>query len=463
MNIRHISISCAAAMLVSAGIASAQTPEEQEELDAAAAGGSGEAPDGQVIAPLDCGPGSVATTLSFSDFEGGTGGWTGGGAAPWEHGAPVLGVHEGCDNVPEDEPAGAFSGSNVWATNLNGCYANSDSESLLTQTFDLSDAATPARMVWWNWYEVFIPFDMAEVVVNDGAPLFEVTTVAPTAGYLQQAVDLSAFAGNPSVTIDFRLFATSVVNRSGWYIDDVTVEYCEEVDQARFQVSKDFEDDNTAEVEVTLSCNTGLPLEQTTTISEGDPVNFVVGDYETGTLDCEITETVPAGYTASYDDGTVSADNCSYEDLIGGQQTCAITNNLDAVDVEVTKVWIDANPQFNNQNVAGASWSCSNVAFGPTSGFLNFNGNPDTQSFSVYPDWDTGTSCAITEVDLFESGVEVEDSECQGLVVSPGEGATCTIYNTRLYQGIPTLSPYGLGVLALLLLGLGFVAVRRMA
>ncbi len=236
----------------------------------------------------------------------------------------------------------------------------------------------------------------------------------------------------------------------------------EPVGPARFLVSKDFDDDNTGEVEVTLSCNTGLPLQQTTTISEGDPVNFVINDFEQGALNCTVTEGTPDGYTASYDDGDgVSAVNCSWVDLTAGQYTCAITNTLNQVEVEVTKVWIDENPQFNAQNVANADWSCSNVAFGPNDGLLQFEGNPGVDSFFVYPDWDTGTTCSVTEVILLESGIEVDDSDCQGIVVFPGVDGACTIFNTRLYEGIPTLSQYGLALLALLMLGVGFVAVRR--
>ncbi|MGI9291295.1 MAG: IPTL-CTERM sorting domain-containing protein, partial [Gammaproteobacteria bacterium] len=238
-------------------------------------------------------------------------------------------------------------------------------------------------------------------------------------------------------------------------------------DEARFAVSKDFDDNNEGSVEVTLSCNTGLPLEQTTTIEEGDGVNFVIGDFEQGELNCEITETPVDGYTTSYDNGIeeggASAVSCAYADLIGAQYTCLIENDLDQVVVEVTKEWVDENPGFNPFNVADADWDCSNVAFGADSGGLDFytEGSSDTDSFSVYPDWDTGTTCWISEVNLPDGGVEVDDSNCQGLTLFPGGGASCTIVNTRLYEGIPTLSQYGLAVLALLMLGMGFVGFRR--
>jgi hypothetical protein len=38
---------------------------------------------------------------------------------------------------------------------------------------------------------------------------------------------------------------------------------------------------------------------------------------------------------------------------------------------------------------------------------------------------------------------------------------TCTFTNTVFFEGIPTLSQYGLAVLVLLTLGVGFVGLRR--
>jgi hypothetical protein len=60
-------------------------------------------------------------------------------------------------------------------------------------------------------------------------------------------------------------------------------------------------------------------------------------------------------------------------------------------------------------------------------------------------------------------GAESDASECESVSVTLGSDASCTIYNTRLYEGIPTLSQYGLGIMVLLLLTVGFIAVRRMS
>jgi len=238
-----------------------------------------------------------------------------------------------------------------------------------------------------------------------------------------------------------------------------------EIPIARFPVTKDFDDDNPAEVDVTISCNTGLPLMQTQTITEAGPgVTFVVTDFENAAMDCTITETAGVdGYDVEYAyTATTSDEGCSFSNVIWETfNACAITNTLLPVDVEVTKWWMDENPQFDNVNYAEASYECFNEQFDiQVFGSLDFLGDGDVNGFSVFPDWDGSTTCTIVET-VVDSGVEFDDSECASLQVWPGIGASCNIYNTRLYEGIPTLSQYGLGLLALLMLGMGFVAYRR--
>jgi hypothetical protein len=160
-----------------------------------------------------------------------------------------------------------------------------------------------------------------------------------------------------------------------------------------------------------------------------------------------------------------------------------VLNVLKESDVTVNKVWIDENPDFNPVYYAEATWFCSNLPgfidivifpeLGPAglptpdgsgitdSGNLEFFGNPGVDSFAIYGNWDDGTFCSVTEA-VVESGVEADSSDCQDIIVMPGEDAECTIVNTRLYEGIPTLNQYGLALLALLMLGVGFVAFRRM-
>jgi hypothetical protein len=332
---------------------------------------------------------------------------------------------------------------------------------------------TTTGVVLFGVQEVEVVLDLTTVTLPAGNYWLEIftTTAGSTDSWFWETGNNDPVNGGPSGAFSGATPGVTWFDTGGF---EFSVALCEgenaPPEQARFFVTKDFDDNNDAEVEVTLSCNTGLPLEQTTTISEGDPVNFVIGDFEQGALNCEVTEVTVDGYTASYFDGDTSDENCSWEGLNGGQYVCEITNSLNQSEVEVTKVWIDENEEFNAINVAEAAWSCSNVAFpcqmggyynDCDSGHLDFYGNPGVDSFSVYPDWEDGTTCSITEVYLPDGGIEVDDSNCQGLVLFPGDSGSCTIYNTRLYEGIPTLSQYGLAVLALLMLGVGLIGFRR--
>jgi len=276
--------------------------------------------------------------------------------------------------------------------------------------------------------------------------------------------------------------------------------------RATFRTVKFYNDFNPAPVDVTISCNTGLPLEQTfeldpAAVPDLDPfVEFVVTDFESGTLDCEITESVPAGYTVFYltfidGQGFETVGSCPFEDVEHGEtfstdpvhNLCLVVNALDPSEVTVTKEWIDENPQFNATNFAKANYFCSNLPnfldnqadaptlggvplpisgnegflFDPQSGSLEFLGNPGVDSFFTFANWDGGTDCEVTE-QLVEGGVETDASDCDSIVLFPGDSGACTIVNTRLFEGIPTLSQYGLAVLTLLMLGFGLVAYRRL-
>jgi hypothetical protein len=81
--------------------------------------------------------------------------------------------------------------------------------------------------------------------------------------------------------------------------------------------------------------------------------------------------------------------------------------------------------------------------------------------FQVLPDWDGTTECFVTEE--VDAGVLADLSDCESIPLAPGVDGECTIVNTRLFAGIPTLSQYGLLLMALLMLGVGLVGFRRYA
>jgi hypothetical protein len=266
-----------------------------------------------------------------------------------------------------------------------------------------------------------------------------------------------------------------------------------EGENAMFTVTKRFMDQNNIRnVRFILSCNTGLPLEQAITVQprptgyEDFEVTFVVGDFESGALDCTLREQVPNGYEASYScDGESSCSAgtpspvdpyftgpCAFTDVEQGDENlCFIRNYVRPVDVEVTKLWIDENEQFQGPTNAQMVWACVNarssgddLSLGTEEGFLSFQLPEQTEPFSVYPNFDPAqpTVCTVMEeFPGFDSDIEADDSDCDGLEVSLGSDAACTVTNTRLYPGIPTLSDYGKLLLVLLMLSVGLIGVRR--
>lgn len=163
-----------------------------------------------------------AVVIYSSDFESDDGGWVSGGFGDWEWGTFVAGVGSGCDSAGQPEPAAAYSGTQCWATNLDGCYTNAGATSTMSQTFDFSALTGTIELSFQTWYHVFGNFDYIEIFVN-GTQVWLHDSSNPTADWGEVIVDLSSYAGNASVDIEFSLYATSVVNRSGWYVDDIQI------------------------------------------------------------------------------------------------------------------------------------------------------------------------------------------------------------------------------------------------
>ena len=66
------------------------------------------------------------------------------------------------------------------------------------------------------------------------------------------------------------------------------------------------------------------------------------------------------------------------------------------------------------------------------------------------------------EETLFADGVEI-DNGCDNLVITAGHSDSCVITNTVFFEGVPTLSQFGLAILALLMMGVGLMAYKRHA
>ncbi len=242
--------------------------------------------------------------------------------------------------------------------------------------------------------------------------------------------------------------------------------------RATFLVKKDFDDDNPAAVEMNISCNTGLPLDQSKMIVEQpEYVEFVEVDFDSGTMDCTVTETPVAGYITTYSTNggdTFSSEPCTFENVEDGDEyTCDVYNEPAPVDLVISKEFVFVNGDEGDDDIdldfELRLYCDDNVTVlyeESRSHDLSLYGEGDTTfTVAVQPTWEGG-SCYITE-SLDDSAVEGDTSDCQDLQVSIGSGDSCTVTNTVFFEGIPTLSQYGMAIMALLMLGAGLVGFRR--
>lgn len=255
-------------------------------------------------------------------------------------------------------------------------------------------------------------------------------------------------------------------------------------EHASFTVQKRFNDgNNITPVQLNIKCNTGLPLEQSLTVLPNDgefgqfEVKFIVEDFTDGTLDCEVWEDTPAGYTADYDcqsnnscSTNSGAGPCSFTGAtIGQEDLCLIQNYVDPVAVNVTKQWEYTRDELIDDDSAIIDLYCENVYDGDgepqDNGTMRwswlFEGSPVTNTATVYPLYTGSTTCWTAEP-VYESAVEGESSCAKGVTINIGDvEQTCAVTNTVFFEGIPSLNQYGMILFSALMLLSGLIAVRR--
>lgn len=234
----------------------------------------------------------------------------------------------------------------------------------------------------------------------------------------------------------------------------------------RILVTKTFADNFPGEVDVTLTCNGGLPLEQTATIQGGDPdgVRFTVTNIIDGETDCTVTENAgPDGYIPSYNGGP---DNCTFENIISGALSCSITNMPEDGSYTVNMLWELEGPGAASLDDVEVSIVCDqdNGGVWEEPGIWVVTDYLDAgESATVPVDTSNGDAeCWAIQEDLESSGIETSNG-CSPDSVSVGEQVSCEITNSLFFEGIPSLDRYGMALMALLMLGVGFVGFRRFA
>lgn len=147
------------------------------------------------------------STVIFQDnMENGSGLWF--GQAPW-----AL------------TTATAYSGSRSWTDSPGGSYSNNSNVSLWSPSLDLSRVRS-VTLSFRHRYNLESGYDFANVWItpDNGATYTRIASfTGATSPWIQTTLDLSAFAGRPSVRVVFQVITDSSVVSDGWYIDDVNV------------------------------------------------------------------------------------------------------------------------------------------------------------------------------------------------------------------------------------------------
>jgi hypothetical protein len=248
-----------------------------------------------------------------------------------------------------------------------------------------------------------------------------------------------------------------------------------------FWVTKDFSDDNPMPVDVHLVCDTGLPLIQEFAIT--DPavggqwpiVGFVVREYQFGEMNCHVFEDpIPSGYSSGYSAGTIDGvadisddddEGCFFDNVINGAFTCEISNNADPAEFTVTKYW-EIEGAIADEVIEEASVQiiCNNPIDG---GYAYGNEfaiddilEGDGATLTAFVDTTERSAVCRAEENIYQTGVESVD-DCGPREIPAGGSSSCTITNTVFFEGIPTLGHFGMALMALLMMGVGFIGLRR--
>ncbi len=240
--------------------------------------------------------------------------------------------------------------------------------------------------------------------------------------------------------------------------------------------------DYTQTVMATLTCNTGNPLSQSFEIgpTTEDKVVFVVDNFDLDEfIQCEITASTASGFISlgTLTNGATNGNTCLYtaadQNLITeGVNTCVFQLAPEPFSFTISKVWeIEENDDNDVSLEADVDWTCYNVITGPNDSSLytlsddvTLYGN-DSETIGgeigFHPSPDGNTYCTADE-DVVDSAVESDQGCSSSFSLTIGDNENgCTITNTVFFEVIPTLSQYGLAIMALLMLGVGFVGFRR--
>ncbi|MFC1720144.1 IPTL-CTERM sorting domain-containing protein [Pseudomonadota bacterium] len=390
--------------------------------------------------------------------------------------------------------------------------SNVDGAGTVDTTCKLEDGSTPAIVLSEQNGEVTIDFNsLSSLAPPTSAPI---RLNRPAEGQLNTCevtfkvrVDALADANSTDPIYEFSswsgldAYCDGVEEANSTVSDDLTIPITNP--NVVIWVTKDFSDDKKTPVNVHMYCDAGIYTNPDAQITDPETggnfpiVGFVTYGIPSIGANCWVYEDpVPTGYSDGYVSGafpnalydslysvnkgdeTDEPRGCYFKAVKGGEFTCDITDNAKPGEFTVTKEWeVDPNhPGIPVKEKAEVTATCDHEitkvepivepeaaeAFVVVPTYSITEDLGDGESLIVSVDTLAGpASCWATEK-LYQSGVESDDN-CGKRTISAGGKSECTIVNTVFFEGIPTLSQYGVALMALLMLGFGVLGLRRFA
>ncbi|WP_306454061.1 S8 family serine peptidase [Evansella halocellulosilytica] len=153
------------------------------------------------------------STGYYQDFESTPIGWMSfGDNDSWEWGEPTSG------------PNDAYTGDNVYATNLDGDYGNDMNATLIMPPVQVPDEGD-FYLEYKEWFNFETNYDYGYLVVStDGMDTWETlhTVNGESGDWVDASIDLSEYAGE-RIVVGFNAYSDFIIVRPGWYIDHVSL------------------------------------------------------------------------------------------------------------------------------------------------------------------------------------------------------------------------------------------------
>ncbi len=200
------------------------------------------------------------------------------------------------------------------------------------------------------------------------------------------------------------------------------------LNSATVTVHKDFSDDNDDSVSVSLTCTGDGDVDSSPKNAtdednaSGAPAVFTVTGFAVGDT-CTVSETVPAGYTATY--GGADCDSEGVVTLeIEGSHGCTITNTLNSATITVDKVYSPTGPT----GAVDISLQCNGDGEIDDDSQQATPGGPDAV-FTI-TGFAPGDQCNVSEPSIPAGYHAIYGQDCKAVELAVDGAYDCTVTNT---------------------------------